>query len=44
MKIAWDQFRTNPEWVSTKRATEAEGPLVLKLQSFALRRASYFEP
>jgi hypothetical protein len=44
MKTAWDQFRTNPEWVSTKKETEAEGPLVQKLQSFALRRASYFEP
>ena len=44
MKTAWDGFRTNPEWVSTKKATEAEGPLVQKLQSFTLRRASYFKP
>lgn len=44
MKAAWDAFRTNPEWVLTKKATEAEGPLVQKLQSFALRRASYFKP
>jgi hypothetical protein len=44
MKSAWDSFRTNPEWVATKKASEAEGPLVQKLQSFALRRASYFKP
>jgi len=44
MKAAWDAFRTNPEWVSTKKVTEAEGPLVQKLQSYTLRRPAYFKP
>lgn len=42
MKSAWDGFKTNPEWVSTKKSSEADGPLVQKIQSYPLRRASYF--
>ena len=44
MKAAWDDFRANPEWIATKKATEADGPLVASLQNMTLRRASYFKP
>jgi hypothetical protein len=44
MKTAWDDFRANPEWIATKKATEADGPLVASLQAHTLRRASYFKP
>jgi hypothetical protein len=44
MKEAWDVFRSNPEWIETKKVTEADGPLVQKLQSYPLRRAAYFKP
>jgi hypothetical protein len=44
MKAAWDDFRANPEWVAAKKATEADGPLVQKIQSYPLRRPAYFRP
>jgi hypothetical protein len=44
MKAAWDAFRGNLEWVATKKVTEADGPLVQKLQSYPMRRVGYFKP
>lgn len=44
MKTAWDSFRAHPKWMTAKAATEADGPLVEKIQSFVLRRPPYFEP
>lgn len=36
MKAAWDSFRADPEWVETRRRTEANGNIVSEVISHTL--------
>lgn len=44
MKLGWDRFRDDPEWLDVKRSTEADGPLVEKIISKVVARPAFFDP
>jgi heme-degrading monooxygenase HmoA len=44
MTEAWEAFRTDPEWLAIKRATEADGPITASIISTVLHRPDYFQP
>ena len=41
MKVAWDSFRADPEWVATRERTEANGPIVSEVISHTLEPTSF---
>jgi hypothetical protein len=41
MAAAWDAFRADPDWVSAKAETEAEGPIVSEVISEMLQPTSF---
>jgi hypothetical protein len=38
----WEAFRSDPEWQKAKGESEQAGPIVEKVESIFLKRASYF--
>lgn len=43
MQAGWQAFRNNPEWIALKRQSEAEGRLVERIDTVALRRPPFFK-
>jgi hypothetical protein len=41
MKLAWDAFRDNPDWLQLKAKTEIDGPLT-SITSIVLERPDFF--
>jgi hypothetical protein len=41
MRASWDAFRADPDWVSAKAETEANGPIVSEVISEILTPASF---
>jgi len=41
MKSAWDAFRADPDWVSAKAQTEANGPIVSEVISEVMTATSF---
>ena len=41
MRASWDAFRADPDWVSAKAETEANGPIVSEVISETLTPASF---
>ena len=39
---AWHEFRFDPDWQRLKTETEAEGPLVTKMDYYLLQTAPFF--
>ena len=40
-KKSWDAFRTDPEWIKARDASEADGKIVLKVESVYMTKAPY---
>jgi hypothetical protein len=40
-KKSWDAFRTDPEWIKARDASEADGKIVLKVESVFMTKAPY---
>lgn len=40
----WNAFATDPSWLSAKAASEANGPIVAKIEQHFMTRAPYFKP
>jgi hypothetical protein len=40
-RSAWDAFRSDPEWVAGKTASEVDGSLVTRVTSITLQPADY---
>jgi hypothetical protein len=40
-KRSWDAFRNDPEWVKAKTTSEANGPIVSKVESVFLQPTEY---
>jgi hypothetical protein len=40
-KRSWDAFRNDPEWIKVKAASEANGPLVEKVESVFLNALDF---
>lgn len=38
---AWDAFKADPDWQAVKKATEAKGPIVAKMESVFLKATDY---
>jgi len=41
MQRAWDSFRKDPEWIKTRKETEADGPLVAGITNKILVPTDY---
>lgn len=39
----WDLFRKDPEWSEVKMRSEANGPIVKKIEEIYMHRADYFQ-
>jgi len=42
-KAAWDSFERDPAWVAGKAASEADGPIVERIESYSMTRAEFFK-
>jgi len=40
-KASWDAFRSDPDWVKARTASEAPGPIVVKVDSVFLNATDY---
>ncbi|WP_425618382.1 NIPSNAP family protein [Anatilimnocola sp. NA78] len=40
-KKSWDAFRTDPDWIKARDASEADGKIVLKVESVFMTKAPY---
>jgi hypothetical protein len=40
-KASWDAFRSDPDWVKARTASEAAGPIVVKIDSVFLNATDY---
>lgn len=40
-KKSWDAFRTDPEWIKARDASEADGKIVAKVESVYMTEADY---
>lgn len=40
-KKSWDAFRKDPDWISARDASEADGKIVLKAESVFMRKTDY---
>jgi hypothetical protein len=40
-KKSWDAFRADPDWVKARTASEAQGPIISKLESVYLTATDY---
>lgn len=40
--LNYEQFRSDPEWIAVKQASEIDGPLVKKQESFFMQDAAFF--
>ncbi len=38
---AWDGFRKDPDWIAARTASEANGPIVVKVQSVFMEPAAF---
>lgn len=38
---SWEAFRTDPDWIAAKNASEKDGPLVAKVDSVFLKATDY---
>ncbi|MFN2521593.1 MAG: NIPSNAP family protein, partial [Candidatus Limnocylindria bacterium] len=38
---SWQAFRTDPDWIAAKNASEKDGPLVAKVDSVFLKATDY---
>ena len=41
-KAAWDSFEHDPVWIAGKAASEADGPIVERIESYNMIRAEFF--
>jgi hypothetical protein len=39
--VAWDAFKADPEWIEAKAQSEADGPLVVDIESTFLAPTAY---
>lgn len=44
MKAAWDSFREDADWQQVRSASEADGPIVAKLESRVMDPTDYSAP
>lgn len=40
-KKSWDAFKADPDWIAVKKATEAKGPIISKIESVYLKTTDY---
>ncbi|WP_254507380.1 NIPSNAP family protein [Anatilimnocola floriformis] len=40
-KKSWDAFRADPDWVKARDASEADGKIVLKVESVFMKKTDY---
>ena len=41
-KAAWESFGKDPAWIAGKNASEADGPIVEKVESYNMTKAPFF--
>ena len=39
---AWDSFRSDPDWIKVKAESEANGPIVMTIDSSIIKTAGFF--
>lgn len=40
-KKSWDAFRTDPDWIKARDASEADGKIVLKVEAVFMKKTDY---
>lgn len=40
---AWASFSKDPEWVEVKSKSEEPGPIVMKIESFVMEKANFWQ-